>query len=263
MVATTTKTQNATMPRLGKVNLPNLHAVPPHHCEHLLEPATPGTQGRSHPLAPRREEIDGCSVKVRRSPALTRWPALPRKRRIPDNAFMSQPTGRPAPPSGLRVFVADDERALADLVGTYLTRERFEVSLGHDGQQAIEPARQVDPDVMVLDLGPHLIDGVQVWPRGSHPATSFCSPRLLHRYAHRTQRRGRQIYRPLGRGGRLPDQAVQPPRTAGPDPRDGAPSPRLHRESAALAGKAPECSRCCASTWPNARSTSTGGRRCH
>ncbi len=42
MVATTTKTQNATMPRLGKANLPNRPAVPPHHCEHLLvslEPA--------------------------------------------------------------------------------------------------------------------------------------------------------------------------------------------------------------------------------
>ncbi|MHB1474994.1 MAG: response regulator [Dermatophilaceae bacterium] len=41
---------------------------------------------------------------------------------------MSQPTGKPAPPSGLRVFVVDDERALAGLVGTCLTREGFEVA---------------------------------------------------------------------------------------------------------------------------------------
>ena len=79
---------------------------------------------------------------------------------------MSQPSGKPdafAPPlNGLRVLVVDDERALAGLVGSYLTRDGFEVSMAHDGQQAIERAREFDPDVMVLDLGLHLIDGVEV-----------------------------------------------------------------------------------------------------
>jgi DNA-binding response OmpR family regulator len=79
---------------------------------------------------------------------------------------MSQPAGKPlpnrAPPSGLRVLVVDDERALADLVGSYLSRDGFEVSTAHDGQQAIDQARQVDPDVMVLDLGLPVIDGVEV-----------------------------------------------------------------------------------------------------
>ena len=79
---------------------------------------------------------------------------------------MSQPADRPDPnpaqPSGLRVLVVDDERALADLVGSYLTRDGFEVSMAHDGQQAIDQARQVDPDVMVLDLGLPKIDGVEV-----------------------------------------------------------------------------------------------------
>jgi DNA-binding response OmpR family regulator len=79
---------------------------------------------------------------------------------------MSQPAGKPissaVPPSGLRVLVVDDERALADLVGSYLTRDGFEVSMAQDGQQAIDQARQVDPDVMVLDLGLPVIDGVEV-----------------------------------------------------------------------------------------------------
>ena len=79
---------------------------------------------------------------------------------------MSRPAGntvpRPVQPSGLRVLVVDDERALADLVGSYLTRDGFEVFLAHDGQQAVDQARQVDPDVMVLDLGLPLIDGVEV-----------------------------------------------------------------------------------------------------
>ena len=34
--------------------------------------------------------------------------------------------------------------------------------MAQDGQQAIDQARQVDPDVMVLDLGLPVIDGVEV-----------------------------------------------------------------------------------------------------
>jgi len=70
--------------------------------------------------------------------------------RIPDTGPMSQPAGslipKAAPRSGLRVLVVDDERALADLVGSYLTRDGFEVSMAYDGQQAIDQARQVDPE---------------------------------------------------------------------------------------------------------------------
>lgn len=79
---------------------------------------------------------------------------------------MSGPSGSPLPPAarprGLRVLVVDDEQALADLVGSYLTRDGFEVFMAEDGQQAIDQARQVDPDVMVLDLGLPVIDGVEV-----------------------------------------------------------------------------------------------------
>ena len=79
---------------------------------------------------------------------------------------MSGSSGSPLPPAahprGLRVLVVDDERALADLVGSYLTRDGFEVFAAEDGQQAIDQARQVDPDVMVLDLGLPVIDGVEV-----------------------------------------------------------------------------------------------------
>jgi DNA-binding response OmpR family regulator len=79
---------------------------------------------------------------------------------------MSQPADEsvpsPSPTNGLRVLVVDDERALSDLVGSYLTRDGFEVSMAHDGREAIDQARQVDPDMMVLDLGLPLVDGVEV-----------------------------------------------------------------------------------------------------
>jgi CheY-like chemotaxis protein len=72
------------------------------------------------------------------------------------------PGHRPEQFGGNRALVVDDELALAELVGSYLLRDGFEVTLAHDGRQAIERARQVDPEVMVLDLGLPLLDGVEV-----------------------------------------------------------------------------------------------------
>ncbi|HEX6877189.1 MAG TPA: response regulator transcription factor [Nocardioidaceae bacterium] len=75
------------------------------------------------------------------------------------------PTGLPPAPggnAGRRVLVVDDEQPLAKVVASYLDRDGFEVSLAYDGQQAVELARRVDPDVVVLDLGLPLLDGIEV-----------------------------------------------------------------------------------------------------
>ena len=66
------------------------------------------------------------------------------------------------PDLGYRALVVDDEAALADVVATYLQREHFEVTVCHDGAEAIAQAREVDPDVVVLDLGLPGIDGFEV-----------------------------------------------------------------------------------------------------
>ncbi|WP_138999078.1 response regulator transcription factor [Rhodococcus zopfii] len=67
-----------------------------------------------------------------------------------------------APPTGLRALVVEDEVALATVVGTYLERAGFEVALVHDGLDSVARARQVDPDVVVLDLGLPRLDGIEV-----------------------------------------------------------------------------------------------------
>ena len=66
------------------------------------------------------------------------------------------------PPSGLRAMVVEDEKPLAELVGTYLDRSGFEVTVISDGLGAVEAAREIDPDVVVLDLGLPGLDGVEV-----------------------------------------------------------------------------------------------------
>ncbi|MCV7065725.1 response regulator transcription factor [Mycolicibacterium farcinogenes] len=64
-------------------------------------------------------------------------------------------------PGGYRALVVDDEAPLAAVIASYLTREQFEVSVARDGSEAVRLAREVDPDVVVLDLGLPGIDGVE------------------------------------------------------------------------------------------------------
>lgn len=66
------------------------------------------------------------------------------------------------PEATLRAVVVDDEQALASVIGGYLEREGFEVALCHDGSAAVSVLREVDPDVVVLDLGLPGVDGVEI-----------------------------------------------------------------------------------------------------
>lgn len=61
-----------------------------------------------------------------------------------------------------RVLVVDDERALAQMVDTFLTRAGYEVTQAHSGPEGLELARSLDPDVVVLDLGLPGLDGLEV-----------------------------------------------------------------------------------------------------
>ena len=52
-----------------------------------------------------------------------------------------------------RVLVVDDEKPLAQMIATYLTRAGYDVATAHTGPEAVEAARAQAPDVVVLDLG--------------------------------------------------------------------------------------------------------------
>jgi DNA-binding response OmpR family regulator len=76
-----------------------------------------------------------------------------------DNTTVHSP-GRVA--AGYRALVVDDERPLAAIVASYLEKDHFEVSVAYDGADALSTAQEIDPDVVVLDLGLPGIDGVEV-----------------------------------------------------------------------------------------------------
>ena len=63
--------------------------------------------------------------------------------------------------AGYRALVVDDEVPLANVVASYLEREHFEVSVAHNGHDAVAMAREFDPDVVVLDLALPGIDGLE------------------------------------------------------------------------------------------------------
>ena len=60
-----------------------------------------------------------------------------------------------------KVLVVDDEVPLAKVVASYLEREGFAVDLSHDGPSAVEQARSLRPDLIVLDLMLPGFDGVE------------------------------------------------------------------------------------------------------
>jgi DNA-binding response OmpR family regulator len=68
----------------------------------------------------------------------------------------------PSTAHGYRALVVDDEVPLAEVVASYLEREHFEATVAANGFDAIAVARELDPDVVILDLGLPGIDGFEV-----------------------------------------------------------------------------------------------------
>jgi len=64
-----------------------------------------------------------------------------------------------------RALVVDDEKPLAGMVATYLSRAGYEATTAHTGPEALAAARERVPDVVVLDLGLPGLDGVEVCRR--------------------------------------------------------------------------------------------------
>ncbi|WP_404386451.1 response regulator transcription factor [Knoellia locipacati] len=66
------------------------------------------------------------------------------------------------PLRGVRALVVEDDVPMATLIESYLEREGYEVHVSHDGVDAVQAARDVDPDVVILDLGLPGLDGIEV-----------------------------------------------------------------------------------------------------
>ena len=63
------------------------------------------------------------------------------------------------------VLVVDDETPLTGVVGSYLEREGFQVAVAHTGPDAVDKARALSPDLIILDVMLPGFDGVEVGRR--------------------------------------------------------------------------------------------------
>jgi two-component system KDP operon response regulator KdpE len=61
-----------------------------------------------------------------------------------------------------RILVVDDEPQIGRLLKTSLTARGYEVAVAADGQAALDLAASWRPDVILLDLGLPIIDGLEV-----------------------------------------------------------------------------------------------------
>lgn len=63
------------------------------------------------------------------------------------------------------VLVVEDEVALSDVVRAYLAKAGYETASARNGRDAVELARTLSPDVVILDLGLPGLDGLEVMRR--------------------------------------------------------------------------------------------------
>jgi len=63
------------------------------------------------------------------------------------------------------VLVVDDEIPLTGVVGSYLEREGFQMAVAHTGPDAVDRARALSPDLIILDVMLPGFDGLEVCRR--------------------------------------------------------------------------------------------------
>lgn len=61
-----------------------------------------------------------------------------------------------------KILVVDDEKPIADILRFNLEKEGYEVSLAHDGEEAVKKALEWDPDLILLDIMLPKKDGFEV-----------------------------------------------------------------------------------------------------
>ncbi|MDB6046740.1 MAG: domain S-box protein [Gammaproteobacteria bacterium] len=67
--------------------------------------------------------------------------------------------------AGRRILVVDDNRDAADSLSKLLELSECEVRKGYNGMDALETARQFDPEAILLDIGMPQLDGFEVCRR--------------------------------------------------------------------------------------------------
>jgi len=61
-----------------------------------------------------------------------------------------------------KILIAEDERSIAQGYGEHLERDGYIVEYAYDGEEALKKAREMSPDLILLDVVMPRIDGMAV-----------------------------------------------------------------------------------------------------
>ena len=78
-----------------------------------------------------------------------------------------------------KILVVDDEEDILDLVRYNLEKEGYEVYCMETGEEAIEAARKMKPDLMLLDLMLPGVDGLEVCKNVKYDSETSCIPIIM------------------------------------------------------------------------------------
>lgn len=63
--------------------------------------------------------------------------------------------------AGNKILIVDDEKSIRNLVRSYLEADAFDVLEGENGEEAVTLVRNQSPDLVVLDVGMPVLDGIE------------------------------------------------------------------------------------------------------
>ena len=103
------------------------------------------------------------------------------------------------------VLIIEDDRRIANWVKVYFERAGFSAEVTHDGESGLALARNLNPNLIILDLTLPRLDGVQlcrILRRESDVPIIMLTAREAHAEAHHwTGQRGRRLHRQALRSG--------------------------------------------------------------
>ena len=59
----------------------------------------------------------------------------------------------------IKILIADDEPDIIEIISFHLNKAGYEVESAKDGSEAIEKAKQFNPDCIILDIMMPMVDG--------------------------------------------------------------------------------------------------------
>lgn len=72
-----------------------------------------------------------------------------------------------------KIVVAEDDKMISESLCAALKAKGYEVTPAYDGEQAVALAKEILPEIMLLDIMMPKLDGVSVlWELRANPATS-------------------------------------------------------------------------------------------